>query len=95
MILSPARQLCCRLLAAVLGGYVFAAALAVFAAAVLPMARGEAALMGIYLSFAAYTAAIVWAFSPQPLGRMCGSLAVASALLGGIGLLLSRAGGGA
>lgn len=95
MRLSPTLQICSRLLAAVLGGYAFAAALAVFLGALLPMARAEAVLMGSFLSFAAYTAAIVWAFSPQPLGRVWLTLAGASAVLGGTGLLLARSGSGA
>ncbi|NHZ94762.1 hypothetical protein [Massilia sp. CCM 8734] len=95
MILSPSQQMWSRLLAAVAGGYAFAAALAVFLGAVLPMARAEAVLMGGFVSFAGYTAAIVWAFAPLPLGRVCGVLALATALLGGAGLLLARSGGGA
>lgn len=95
MELSPALQIASRVLAGVGGGYAFAAALAVFLGAVLPMARAEAVLMGSYASFAAYTAAIVWAFSPQPLGRIWLTLGAACALLGGAGLLLARSGSGA
>jgi hypothetical protein len=95
MILGPTLQLGSRLLAAVFGGYALAAALAVFLGAALPMARAEAVLMGSLLSFAAYTAAILWAFSPQPLARVWLSLAGASAVLGGAGLLLARSGSGA
>ncbi|RSZ55266.1 hypothetical protein HF313_15795 [Massilia atriviolacea] len=95
MTLSPTLQMWSRLLAAVLGGYAFAAALAVFLGAVLPMARAEAVLMGTYASFAAYTAAVVWAFSPYPLGRVWLTLAGASLVLGGAGMLLARSGSGA
>ncbi|NHZ39684.1 MULTISPECIES: hypothetical protein [Massilia] len=95
MTLSPPLQVCSRLLAAVAGGYAVAAALAVFLGAVLPMARAEAVLMGTYASFAAYTAAIVWAFSPQPLARVWLTLALAGVVLGGAGMLLARGGSGA
>lgn len=88
-------QMWSRLLAAVLGGYAFAAAVAVFLGAVLPMARADAVLMGGYASFAAYTAAILWAFSPCPPGRVWLTLAGASVVLGGAGMLLARGGSGA
>lgn len=95
MVPSPTLQIVTRVLAGVAGGYAVAAALAVFLAAVLPMARAEAVLMGSYAGIAAYTAAIVWAFAPQPLGRIWLTLGAASALLGGAGLLLARSGSAA
>jgi hypothetical protein len=59
-----------RLLAAVLGGYLLASALAVFLATVLSAPRAEAVLAGMLWSFAVYVLAVIWAFSPVSPGRV-------------------------
>ena len=57
----PGLSVLSRLLAAVVGGYALASALAVFLAAVLPAARAEAVLAGMQWSFALHALAAVWA----------------------------------
>ena len=59
-----------RLLAAVLGGYLLASALAVFLATVLSEPRAESVLAGMLWSFAVYVLAVIWAFSPVSPGRV-------------------------
>lgn len=54
-----------RVAAALFGGYALAhtASIALFGA--LPMARGEAAMAAIQLSFAVYAAAVIWVFAAR------------------------------
>jgi hypothetical protein len=66
----PGFSIVSRLLAAVLGGYALASAVAVLLAAVLPIPRAEAALAGMQWSFVAHVAVAIWAFSPVSLLRM-------------------------
>jgi hypothetical protein len=82
-----------RVLAAVLGGYALAAAVAVFLAAVLPAGRAEAAIGGMQLGFVAYPAAVIWAFSPVSLLRAWVGLLLPAVALGGLGWALRGAGG--
>lgn len=83
-----------RLLAAVLGGYALASALALWLCAILPAPRAEAVLAGIQWSFAAHVAAVIWAFSPVSPSRVWGGLLVLVALLLAASMALGRAGGG-
>lgn len=89
---SAGLQLAGRVAAAVLGGYALAAAVTVFLAAVLPAGRAEAAIGGMQPSFAVYTAAVIWAFSPVPLLRAWLGLLLPAVLLGGLGWALRGAG---
>lgn len=70
----PGVLLLSRLLAAVLGGYLLASALAVLLAAALPplwgLSRAEAVLAGVQWSFVAHVLVVIWAFSPVALARM-------------------------
>ena len=83
-----------RLLAAVLGGYALASALALWLGAVLPAPRAEAVLAGIQWSFAAHVAAVIWAFSPVSPTRVWGGLLTLVALLLAASVVLGPAGGG-
>lgn len=58
-----------RILAAIAGGYALAYALAACVSLILPMARSEAVLTASMLSFAVYTAAVIWAFSAKTAKR--------------------------
>lgn len=89
----PGLSVLSRLLAAVLGGYLLASALAVFLAAALPGPRADAVLAGMQWSFALYVLAVVWAFSPLSPGRVWLGLLVPAAVLAGAAALLSRWGG--
>ncbi len=75
--------------AAIFGGYALASAAAIFLGAVLPMARAEAVLAGTLLSFAVYTAAIIWVFTVRRVRRAWLGLLVPAAILTGAGLLLA------
>ena len=94
----PGFSILSRLLAAMLGGYALASALAVLLAALLPtllnLPRGEAVLAGIQWSFAAHVAAAIWAFSPVPLARVWGVLLALVAVLAVASWALTRAAGG-
>ncbi len=89
--ISPGWLLLGRIAAAVVGGYALAAAAAVLVAAVLPAGHAEAAIAGMQLSFAVYTAAVIWAFSPVPLLRAWLGLLLSAAVLGGLGWALRGA----
>ena len=79
----PGLSILSRLLAAVLGGYLLASALAMFLPAALPGSRAEAVLAGVQWSFALHVLAVVWAFSPLSLARVWwGLLGFAAALAG-------------
>lgn len=52
-----------RTLAALVGGYALGALVAVACALLLPLARSEAVLIGMMLSFLAYAGAALWVFS--------------------------------
>lgn len=58
-----------RAAAAVLGGYVLATVSAVSLSLLVPLPKVHAVLSGLLLSFIAYTAAILWAFSTRSAGR--------------------------
>lgn len=75
-----------RIAAAVAGGYALATATAV-AAAALPGPKSESALIGIMLGFAAYTAAMIWAFAARSALRAWTGLLIPSAVLALIGLI--------
>lgn len=92
--IHPGLLVVSRLLAAVFGGYALASALAAFLAAALPGARVDAVLAGMQWSFALHTLAVIWAFSPVPVGRVWLGLLVPTAVLGGAALLLARNGAG-
>ncbi|WP_314972249.1 DUF3649 domain-containing protein [Comamonas testosteroni] len=72
-----------RLLAAVLGGYLLASALAVFLATVLSEPRAESVLAGMLWSFPVYLLAVIWAFSPVSPGRVWLGLLLPSVVLAG------------
>ncbi|MEG0225277.1 MAG: DUF3649 domain-containing protein [Comamonas sp.] len=78
-----------RVLAAVFGGYLLASAWSVFAGAVFP-GGAEAVLAGVQLSFALYVAAVIWAFSPVPPGRVWAGLLLPAAALAALAALLPR-----
>lgn len=85
-------QLCSRAVAAVLGGYALASAIAIIAAGALPIPRSEAVLSGTYLGFVVYPAVAVWAFAPQSQRRMWQGLLALTMLLAAVGWLLSKRG---
>ncbi|MBN9407585.1 MAG: hypothetical protein J0H69_00415 [Burkholderiales bacterium] len=68
-----------RILAAVLGGHVLASALSVaivaLASAAWPMARADAALAAMQLSFLPWAAAVMWAFAARSAPRAWAGLA--------------------
>ena len=89
----PGLSVLSRLLAAVLGGYLLASALAVFLAAALPGPRADAVLAGMQWSFALHVLAVVWAFSPISPGRAWLGLLLPAAALAGAAALMARWGG--
>ncbi|MGC1330468.1 MULTISPECIES: DUF3649 domain-containing protein [unclassified Pseudomonas] len=60
---------CSRIVAAALGGYVLASLLGISLAALVPMARAEAMVSGMMLSFLAYVVAVLWCFACRSAGR--------------------------
>ena len=81
-----------RLLAGLLGGYVFTYALTAALAQVLPFNRVDALLIATLLSFLFYTLAIIWAFAARSTWRawLGVPLAVPLALIGFWPQLLER-----
>ncbi|CAA2109062.1 hypothetical protein VVAX_05333 [Variovorax paradoxus] len=75
------RPVISRIVAAIFGGYALAALTSV-AAVSLPMARPEAVLTGLQLSFLVYALAVVWVFGARTAKRAwAGLLAAAAPLL--------------
>ncbi len=85
-----------RAAAAILGGYALVSAATIFLGAVLPiifpMSRAEAVLTSTLLSFFVYTGVIIWVYAEHNIRRVWWGLLGGSAVLGGVGLLLSRGG---
>ena len=67
--------------AALVGGYALATAVGIFLGGILPIPRGEAALVGNLLSFAVYAGAVIWVFAVRSAARAWAGLAVAAAPL--------------
>lgn len=79
--------------AALVGGYALATAVGIFLGGVLPMPRGEAALVGNLLSFAVYAGAVIWTFVVRrPVKVWLGLMIPACALVTGGLLLTGQAG---
>jgi len=79
---SPRWAVASRTLAAILGGYALAHAVSILLAALLPLARGEAALLAIQLSFAVYAGAVLWAFAARSAWMAWQGLLVPTVLCG-------------
>lgn len=76
-----------RVLAAVFGGYVFAAGVVAVLASVLcaaGMARSEASVTSALLGFPVYLVVVLWAFSVSSLPRLGTVLASGTAVAGGL-----------
>jgi hypothetical protein len=59
-----------RTAAAACGGYALAAVLSICLSFVLPGPRADAVLTGLLVSFAIYTAVVIWAFAVRSVSRM-------------------------
>lgn len=77
-----------RVLAAVFGGYVLAALSSVCMAWMLPMARGEAVVSAMMLSFLVYLVAVLWCFASHSASRAWLGLAIPGSILGALATLL-------
>lgn len=73
-----------RVVAAVAGGYAVGALVSVACAVLLPLARSEAVITGMMLSFLAYAGVVLWAFAARNTWR-----AWAGVLLPGLLLLMA------
>lgn len=83
-----------RLLTAIAGGYALTALASarLAAACTLIMARPDAALTGMLLSFALYAMIIVWSLGPASIWRVWKGLLLLTGLLLALGLLLPSSG---
>jgi hypothetical protein len=77
-----------RVLAAVFGGYVLAALSSVCMAWLLPMARGEAVVSAMMLSFLVYLVAVLWCFASHSAGRAWAGLAIPGSILAALATLV-------
>ena len=82
------REIAVRVLAAVLGGYVLANVVAVIIPFLVPLSTSSAVMTSLLLSFAIYTAAVLWVFSVKSVHRAWLGLAVPSVLLGALAALI-------
>ena len=71
-----------RCVAAILGGYLLAALVAIGCALWLGPPRAEAVLVGMLLSFAVYAGAVIWVFAARSARRAWAGLAVPALALG-------------
>ena len=90
MTLSYSGRIFSLVLAATVGGYLFTSAVMILIAAILPMSRADAVITSALLSFAIYTAVIIWVFAIKNAKRAWGGLLFATLVIGGIGLLLTE-----
>ncbi len=72
-----------RVVAAVAGGYALGALVSIACAVLLPLARSEAVIIGMMLSFLAYAGVVLWVFAARDAWR-----AWAGVLLPGLLLML-------
>ena len=72
-----------RVVAAVAGGYALGALVSIACAVLLPLARSEAVIIGMMLSFFAYAGVVLWVFAARDAWR-----AWAGVLLPGLLLML-------
>ncbi len=86
---SSAVQVIQRIIAAVFGGYVLAAAVSACLSYVMPMSRVEATLTGMLVSFLLYVAVVMWVFAVKSLKRMWWQLGSATVVFGALAVLLS------
>lgn len=73
-----------RSLAAVVGGYALASALAAALAVWLPMARADAVITGQMLAFVAYACAVIWVFATRSTWRAWKGMLVITAVMFGL-----------
>ena len=73
-----------RVLAAVLGGYIVAALASVSLSLWLPMARAEAVVTGMMISFLAYLIAVLWCFACRSAWQAWLGLIVAGLVLAAV-----------
>lgn len=81
-------QVAMRVLSAAIGGYVLTSAATVLAALSWPLPRAEAVAAATMLSFALYTAVIIWVFAIQRLRTAWLGLAGVTAACAGLSWLL-------
>lgn len=86
---SPASQVIQRILAAAIGGYVQAAGASACLSYALPLARVEATLTGMLVSFLLYVAVVMWVFAVRSLKRMWWQLGGTAAVFAILAILLS------
>lgn len=67
---------------AVIGGYLFSYAAAIWLSHILPMARVEAVMSGLLASFCFYAGAIIWAFGARTVTRAVVGIALSTAIVG-------------
>lgn len=83
-----------RALAAILGGYLLAAAASALLALLLPLAlgtaRADAVIAATLASFAIYTCAVIWVFAARSATRAWLGLLLPAAAMGAIVYLLYR-----
>lgn len=85
----PRWSLCTRLAAAVIGGYGVASAWVVLWGA-MQSTRVQSILGGMQTSWILYVGAVIWAFSPVPLGRVWRGLLLSTAFLLGAAALAAH-----
>ena len=76
-----------RVLAAVVGGYAAANAVAVGLAQIMPMSRGDAVMTGILLTYLVYGAAVVWVFAARSARQAWLGILLTTAAFGSLALL--------
>ena len=73
-----------RVVAAAVGGYLVAALASVCFSLLLPIARAEAVVSGMMLSFLFYLLAVIWCFACRSALQAWGGLLAVSAVLGAV-----------
>ena len=84
---KPGLSVLSRITAAAAGGYALAAVSAIWISYVLPGVRADGVTTGLLISFAIYTAGIVWAFSARTATRAWAGIAVPALLFAALSWL--------
>jgi|TARA_R110000787_G_scaffold199680_2_gene310774 hypothetical protein len=90
MTLSYSGRIFSLVLAATLGGYLLTSAVMILIAAILPLSRADAVITSALLSFAVYTAVVIWIFAVKNAKRAWIGMIGATVIIGGLGLLLTE-----
>jgi len=79
---TPAQLIASRVVAAILGGYIFASIVALLLARILPVPAADALMVALLMSFLLYALAVLWVFAARTASLAWLGLALPALLFG-------------